>query len=237
MFTFSLAVSALTGLIFGLVPALGATRVNLAEAPKEASRSATGSRRASAVDALIMAEVSMAFILLVSTGLLIKSIYRLSSVPPGFNPDRVVATSTSLSQTAYSTPQSRALFTRQILDRVRSMSGVEAAGVTSDLPLDGADDMQFTIDGRDVPPGKEPMTRYMSISPVYFATLKIPIVRGRDFLESDTESSTPVIVISETMARRFFPNGEPLGKRLRLETSPTVPREIVGVAADRNWRE
>ncbi len=235
--TFGLAVSLLTGLMFGVIPALQATRVNLTEALKQAGRTGAVSRRANAVSALIVAEVSLAFILLVSTGLLIKSVYRLSSVPPSFNPDRVVSTSTSLTQSAYPNQQMRASFASQVLDRVRSMNGVEAVGVTTDLPLTPADSMRFTVDSRPAPPpGKEPSIRYLSVSPGYFAALKIPIVRGRDFLESDTESSTPVVVISKTMARRFFPDEEPLGKRLRLDASPTVPREIVGVAADMRQR-
>ncbi len=226
---FSLLVSILTGILFGLTPALQASKVNLNEVMKEGTRgSSGGSGRKRMRSALVVCEVALSLVLVIGAGLLIKSFIRLVSTDPGFDPDRVLAMSLPLSNSKYPTPEQKGRFFQEVIKRVSELPGVEAAGVTTLLPIGGGDIVHsFNVEGRPpTAPGSEPTARYQVISPSYFEAMKMTLRRGRTFTEEDAASASQVI-INEALARRYFPDEDPMGKRIILEGQ--APREIIGV--------
>jgi predicted permease len=227
---FTLLVSVLTGLVFGLAPALRASKTDLGEPLKEGGRSSTeGARRNPLRGLLVVSEVALSLMLLAGTGLLIKSFVRLLQTDPGYQTERVLTASLSLSETKYPEPEQQAEVYRQVLRRVASLPGVEAAGAASLLPLGGRDSYNvFRIEGR--PPfaaGQEPSVRYQVVSPDYFRAMGIQLLRGRSFTEGDTKDSPQVVMVNEAFARRHLSNEDPTGKRLVIGDEP--PREIIGV--------
>jgi len=235
---FTLAVSLVTGIGFGITPALQASSSDLNETLKEGGRgSTTGRRRDLTRSLLVVSEVALSLMLLVGAGLLIKSFVRLLSSDPGYDTQRVLTVNVPLSRTKYPQPEQQANFFQQALERMRALPGVEVVAATSLLPLSGNDSIStFTIEGRPpVVPGQEPDARQQTISPDFFRALGIPLRRGRDFTARDTATQTPVIMINETFARSFFPGEDPTGKRIRLDSETAEnkpPREIVGVVGD-----
>jgi predicted permease len=240
VFAFTLAISTLTGIIFGLAPALRARRIDLQEALKEGARNATAGASRSRVRAmLVVSEVALSLVLLIGAGLLIKSFVRLRSVNPGFDPEHVLTTDLSLSKVKYPEPQQqRALFS-QLVEQLRTVPGVESAAVAYPLPFSGTTSSNsFMIEGRPAPaPAEKPVASYHAISPDYFHLLRIPLMSGRVFTEQDSAKSPPVLIINETFARRFFPGQDPLGQRIAIERASgnkavQDTREIVGVVSD-----
>ncbi len=235
----TLLVSLIAGLVFGLVPALHASKVDLSDGLK-ASSMAGGFRRRRASRLLIVSELAISLVLLVGSGLMIRSFLHLQTVSGGIDPDNLLQT---ISDGGRSFPEAVAYW-RSALDRTRQDPGVLFAAVTSRPPFHGARGQRFAIDGRSSVPGQEPQAGDILVSEDYFRTMGIPLVKGRAFSERDSGTSTPVVIISESLARRHFPNEDPLGKRVSLaERSPmpccaaaqpveNVWREIVGVAAD-----
>ncbi|HKP86339.1 MAG TPA: ABC transporter permease [Blastocatellia bacterium] len=236
---FTLAMSLLTGALFGLAPALGATKPDLNESLKEGSRGSTaGSGRNGLRRALVVFEVAAALVLLVGAGLLIKSFARLREVNAGFDARNVLTATLSLPRSKYPDARSQAGFFRQAIERIENLPGVESVGAINDLPLNGdRDSTSFTIEGQPPQaPGQQPNTEWRLVSGDYFKAMSVPILKGRAFTEADTNSAPPVIIINEAMAARFFPGEDPIGKRLVLNltiSNPVpVPREIVGVAGN-----
>jgi putative ABC transport system permease protein len=233
---FTLAASVLTGLLFGLAPALNFSSQDLNRTLKEGARGVAGGRRQSRVQgALVVSEIALALVLLAGAGLLARSYARLSRVDPGFDADGALTARVSLSEVKYRDKDRQARFFAQVLERVRALPGVRHAGAVSDLPFSGSRTGQsFDIEGH--PPGPDELTPsadYRKVSPDYFEAMGIVLLRGRDFTERDGESSTPVAVVNEAFARRFFDGEEVLGKRLLYpEGERRVSREIVGVVAD-----
>lgn len=227
---FAVAVSLATGLLFGLAPALQASRPDLNAAFKEGGRSASlrGRRQRSV---LVVAEIAMALLLFVCTGLLVKSFVRLQTVDPGFRQDNLLTMRLSLPESKYSDPQRIAGFYATLLDRLRDTAGVEGVAAASLLPRSrsGAS-VPFTIDGKPpASPRDTPTTGVVTVSSSYFETLGVAVVRGRSFSPVDREGSPGVVVVSESFARRFWPQGEPVGGRILIDGER---REIVGVAGD-----
>lgn len=227
---FAVAVSLATGLLFGLAPALQASRPDLNAAFKEGGRSASlrGRRQRSV---LVVAEIAMALLLFVCTGLLVKSFVRLQTVDPGFRQDGLLTMRLSLPEARYSDPQRIAAFYGTLIDRLRATPGVEGVAAASLLPRSrsGAS-IPFTIDGRPpASPRDTPTTGVVTVSSSYFETLGVPVVRGRSLSSSDREGSSPVVVVSESFARRFWQQGDPVGGRIEIDGER---REIVGVAGD-----
>ncbi len=226
-FTFGLAI--LTSLIFGLVPALQSSKADLNETLKESGRSATGViRRRRLGSALVVAEVALSFVLLVGAGLMINSLVRLQRVNPGFRTDRILSMQIALPSTRYTQerPELTAAFFQQLVERVKALPGVEAAGVTSALPLTNSGwGKLFTLEDRTPPKSLDdvPNVQYRQVSPEYLSTLAIPIIKGRAFSEHDARDALPVAVINETLARQYFENADPIGKRLFLGP----PEELV----------
>src|SRR5215207_6705897 len=234
---FALSVSALTGLAFGLVPALQASKVELTDALKSV-RSTGGGRRSLARGALVAAEAALSLVLLVGAGLLVKSFVRLTGVELGFDPTHVVAADISLPY-RYNTQEKRAEFYRQLLTRVESLPGVSSAAVSQSVPLSGEEHgAQFMVVGRE--PAPDGSDRHGSIfhrvSEGYFKTLGVRLLRGRNLNERDTAGAPGVALINESLARRVFPGEDPLGKQIVLAADDTPrPREIVGVVSDTRY--
>ncbi|HKS30576.1 MAG TPA: ABC transporter permease [Pyrinomonadaceae bacterium] len=237
---FTFAISALTGILFGLAPTLQSRRIDLHEALKEGVRNTTaGPSRSRVRGLLVVSEVALSLVLLIGAGLLIKSFVRLRSVNPGFDPEHVLTTDLSLSKVKYPAPEQQQAFFSQLIERLRSVPGVESAAVIYPLPFGGTSSgNSFIIDGRPEPaPGEKPTANYRAVSPDYFQLLRIPLIRGRAFSEQDGGKAPPVLIINETFARRFFPGQDPLGQRVAIERARGDKavqdmREIVGVVKD-----
>jgi putative ABC transport system permease protein len=230
---FTVSIAAVTGIIFGLAPALQLSKLDLNHSLKDTGKGTPGGMRGGRLrGALVVAETALALLLLIGSGLLMKSFILLQRVDPGFNPDHVVTLRTILSRTPYPNPPQVVNFYTQLLDRVKATPGVQSAATISTLPLSGNQtDTHFLIDGRPAPPPEqEPSAWFNSVSSDYFQTMQLRLVKGRTFSENDNEKSPPVAIISEAMARKFFPNEEPLGKR--IGRGPDRWREIVGVVRD-----
>jgi putative ABC transport system permease protein len=234
---FTMGISLLTGLVFGLLPALHLSKLDLAEPLKESGRSSTDSARSKQLrSVLVVGEVALALMPLVGSGLLIQSFLRLQRVNPGFNPRHVLTFNLGLPDARYNTVQQAAFF-RQILERVRALPGIRSASAVVPLPL--SEDRvrtSFEIEGRPVPKSEEPLTEYCSVASDYFRTMQIPLFEGRDFTEGDDMKALAVVIVNQKFAQRFFPNQNPLGKRIKPGISATesdrVMREIVGVVGD-----
>jgi predicted permease len=240
---FVLAVSVFTGLGFGLAPALRASAVHLNDSLKEGGRgSGEGLRHNRLRSLLVASEFAMSLILLVGAGLMIRSFAALEAVDPGFSPEHVLSMIVSVTGAESAEPAHRVAFFRELLDRVRTLPGVESASAINHLPLAGdLWDRTLVIEGRPIPrPGEAEDAVYRMVLPGYFHTMKIPIVRGRDFAQSDGLQSPAVVVINEAMARRCWPGEDPIGKRFALEDSLPSPQwiTVVGVAknsAEKDW--
>jgi len=229
---FTLGIALLTGVVFGLAPALQVSRTDLNHSLKEGGRDAqSGARGGRLRGALVVAEMALALMLLVGAGLMIKSFVMLQRVDAGFNPDHVLTLNIALPRINYpDRPQIVAFYT-QLLDRIKALPGVQSAGLTSSLPLTGNNtDVNFLVEGRPQPPSnQQPAAWYSQVSPDYFRAMGMRLVKGRVFTEQDNEQAPRVVIISETLARRYFPGEDPLGKRIG---SPNNWREIVGVMTD-----
>jgi predicted permease len=231
---FTVGVSLLTGVLFGLAPALQASKVDLHDALKEGGRSGSGGMKRGARSVLVVAEMALALVLLIGAGLLIKSFAQLQQVNPGFRPEGVLSMQLTLPEAKYKEPRQRQEFYRQLMERVRALPGVEAAGATNVLPLSGQNQSgSFNIEGRPVPQGQSPPhgDRWL-VTADYFRTMNIPLVRGRYFTEQDGPDAPGVAMVDETMARKYWPGEDPVGKRITFETGPDNQprwREIVGL--------
>ncbi|HEX3082982.1 MAG TPA: ABC transporter permease, partial [Pyrinomonadaceae bacterium] len=234
---FTLGVTLLTGFVFGLVPALHLSKTDLTESLKE-GRGAGGSARKNRVrGVLVIAELAIAVVLLVGAGLLIQSFWRLQHVNSGLQAQNVLTFNVSLPEVRYSS-EKQARFYRDLLNRVRGLPGVQSASAALPLPLSGDRfSISFQIDGRPVAPKDEPSADLFMTEPDYFRTMGIHLIKGRDFNEHDDHSSTPVVIVSETFARQFFPGENAIGKRMQpgissWENDKSTMREIIGVVAD-----
>jgi putative ABC transport system permease protein len=235
---FTAGVSLCTGLLFGIVPAMRTAKLDLREALNEGSRGSTaGPGHHRLRGALVAMEIALAMLLLVGSGLLLRSFSRLQEVPPGFQPDHLFVADIPLSQTAYAKPQDRYQFFDRLVERAKTLPGVRSAAAASFLPVSGGGSViHFNITGR---PPKSPhefvAAGYRTITPNYLETLGVPLLQGRLFTYADNDKSPAVVVINKTMVSTFFPNENPLGKRLQLGALPDqqVPTmEIVGVVGD-----
>jgi predicted permease len=230
---FTLLVSLLTGVLFGLAPALQASKPDLNETLKEGSRGSTGNRQV-VRSLLVVAEIAMALMLLVGAGLLIKSFARLLVENPGFNTDNLLTMQLSLPGSKYNQGHQVRAFYQQAIEQVKAQPGVESAAAISNLPLSGSvSSGNFSIQGRPpLAPGElAPHSDRRTITLDYFQTMKIPLVTGRYFSETDSADATPVAIIDETMARAYWPDEDPIGKHLSFEGTNNQSRwrEIVGV--------
>jgi putative ABC transport system permease protein len=235
---FTLGVSLLTGLIFGLAPAFHSSKTELVETLKEGGRGTSeGARRNRVRNVLVVAELAIAVVLLVGAGLLIQSLWRLQNVNSGLQPDKVLTFNVTLPEIKYKT-EKQAQFFIDLKQRLQTTPGVVSSSWIYPLPL--SEDLfviTFEIDGRPVAPKDQPSADFFTTGVDYFKTMGIPIIKGRDFDDRDKHGSTPVVIVTEKFAREFFPNEEPVGKRIRpgigtYDGEDTPWREIVGVVGD-----
>jgi putative ABC transport system permease protein len=234
---FTLLISVLTGVIFGLAPALSAvSRGDLNETLKEGGRATgAGSGHNRMRSLLVVAEVALSLVLLVGAGLLIKSFLRLSQVETGFNAESVMTMRLALPQAKYMEAPKRAAFYQQLLERTQALPGVEAVGVISELPLSGQNnDTYFALEGQPLSStaSDDNLANIRTASPDYFRAMSIPLVKGRFFNDGDREGAPRALIISESFARRFFPNADPIGRRLTLDLGEPWQGEIVGVVGN-----
>ena len=237
---FTVGTSLLTAIFFGAIPAAQMTRASLATCLKEGGRgtmAARGSARMRA--ALVVAEMALAVMLLAGAGLLIRSFDRLQSVDPGFRPDETLSFELSLPRTAYQKDEQVSAFFDRFIERVRAVPGVRSAGAVMALPLSGARfNISFRVLGRpESAPGQEPSMEVRVATPDYFRTMGIPLLRGRLFNEGDAADVPWVVVLSESAAREYFPNEDPIGKRIemgwrRRTDDKRAGGEVVGVVGD-----
>jgi predicted permease len=233
---FTVAMTLLTGIIFGLAPALQASKADLNDALKDGGRgSGEGGRRNKLRSALVIAEVAMSLVLLVGAGLLAQSFMRLLNVTAGFNPERVMTLDLLMSGKKYPDKVQQTTFLQNLLQRASALPGVEAVGVVNPLPLNGNfDAYSFEISGRaPATPNQQPAADRRVISPDYFRAMSIAVQKGRPFSERDVKDAPAVAIINETFARRYFADTDPLGQRIVFTDAPDAPaREVVGVVAD-----
>ncbi|HEX8846861.1 MAG TPA: ABC transporter permease [Pyrinomonadaceae bacterium] len=233
---FTIIVSLLAGVLCGLAPALRLSKPDLNGTLKEVVKGAAGgvsNRRIR--NLLIVSEVALALLLLVSAGLMVKSFVRLQEVNPGFRPDNVLTMEVSLPKAKYAESYQMAAFYRQSLEQIAALPGVHSVGVISHLPLSGENaNTLFTLDGQAAQSSDELYAGYRVTSSDYFSAMSIPLKSGRAFNERDTDQAQPVVIINETMARRYWPKEDPLGKRIkRGDLHSTRPwLTVVGVVGD-----
>jgi putative ABC transport system permease protein len=233
---FTLGISLLTGVIFGLVPAFEATRVNLTESLKEGGKNIGGSIRSHRLrNSLVIAEIALALVLLVCAGLLIRSFARLQSVDPGFNASNVLTMKVGLPGRKYDTDQKRISFFRQAIAQMQALPGVESAGAVSFLPFASPHAGTLVeIEGRPkMPPGQGLGTGVIVTDLNYFRTMQIPLKRGRLFTDQEAAEMRHVVVVNEAFARTNFPGEDPLGKRVVIHMKDdNQPCEIIGIVGD-----
>lgn len=233
---FTLLVSFAAGIIIGIMPALQFTRTGVSETLKQGSgRSGGTSLKQHTRKALVISEVALSLVLLIGAGLMIRSFWNLQRVDPGFDTSNALTMSVVLTPIRYSEPNQQLAFLDQALERIRVVPGVVSVGATTTIPLTGGGSTQpFSIEGR--PAGaiaEQPMAQTRYISPDYFRAIGIPLRQGRFFSDQDRDNSVPVVIISEAMARRFWPGENPIGKRLTPSFHHEQgTREIVGVVGD-----
>ena len=232
---FALAVTIATGLLFGLAPALGATRMNLVEALKEGGQRTIGGATAPRIrNGLLVLQVALALVLVVAAGLLIRTFYDMLHADAGFDATRVVTFELPLPPSRYSDTNRMALVYGQVLERVREIPGVQSAGFASEVPMGGETDSTIIrIPGRSQGrPGDAPGANYQFVSPEFFGAMGTPLEQGRDIAASDGLTSMPVTVVSRTMAQKYWPGQNPVGRQVGVGMVRIPLRTIIGVVAD-----
>ena len=234
---FTLLVALVTGIAFGVVPAIQGSHFNLNDTLKESGRDSAGGGKGNRIRGLlVIGEVAVSFVLLIGAGLLINSFFHLRNLDPGFRADHLLTMKVNLSEVKYPDRERRAAFFDEVMRRVSQLPGVQSAAVAGNLPLTyNGDSMMISVEGvPDPPPDQQPDVIYRAIGPGYFATMGIPIVRGRDFTDQDNGDSKDVVIISEKTAQQFWPGQDPIGKRLKpgLSTSSSPWREVIGIVKD-----
>lgn len=215
---FTAGAAVLTGLVCGLAPALRASRVNLQEALKEGARGTASGSSKRLNNAFVIAQIALSLVLLIGAGLLLTSFRKLLSVDPGFRSENVLSGRLELPENKYAAPVQVRNFYNQLIERVRNLPGVRAAGLCNVVPFSGGGDgEEFTVEGQEAGPGDPvQVTWFRSATPGYFLATGIPILKGRVFADSDTETSQRVAIVDEKIARTYWPNEDPIGKRVRV---------------------
>jgi putative ABC transport system permease protein len=235
---FLFAATILTSAGFGLVPALQASSVNLNGTLKEGARGSSESfRRSRLRSLLVVSEFALALMLLIGAGLMIRTFTALQAVDAGFNPHNIVSMMVSVAGSKEADAGRREIFYRELIERVRSLPGVEAAGAINHLPLAGDSwGRSFVIEGRARPgPGETPTAVYRMVTPGYFQTMRLPLMRGRDVTEADTVNAPGIVIINERAAKQYWPGENPIGKRISLnDEKPDPPTwlTVVGISKD-----
>ena len=237
---FTFAVSVLTGLLFSLAPTLKASSPDVNEVLKSGTKAATSVQSLRLWrDFLVVSEVALSLILLVGAGLMIRSFSQLVNVPPGFDPRNVLTGRISLTQAIYEKPEERVLYINQTLERLKALPGVESVAFVAPMPFSGGNvGSDFRIEGRPIPEaGREPTASNRSVTTEYFQSIKIPLIKGRYFNQQDKRGGVGAAIINQTLAERYFPNEDPIGKRIshigaNQDDGDPEQWEIVGIVGD-----
>jgi predicted permease len=231
---FTFAISLLCGAFFGLAPAAGLLTENLATPLREGGRGGTGNSATAKLRGLfLVAEIALALVLVIASGLLVRTFFRLLAVDPGFHAERVLTFELSLPGTRYQNGTHIVAFYQKVQRALQAIPGVAYAGLVETVPMAGASDGSLIrVPGHPAAPGKEPFASYNIASPDYFSAVGTPLSRGRSFRDSDQPTSRPVVIVNSAMARKFWPGENPIGKQVGLADTTTPLMEIVGVAAD-----
>jgi putative ABC transport system permease protein len=230
---FTLFVSLLTAILFGLAPALQASRINLIDTLKEGGRGASEGGRRILRNSLIVAEVALSLLLLIGAGLLFRSFMQLQNVPLGFQPENVTTMGVNLPRAVYQRPQERAQFIEQLIAKISVMPGIQSAGAVDSLPLGAKrQGTGIIVEGEPPLPGEDRSINFSYITPGYFRAMGIQLQRGRDITEADKADSKAVAIISNIAAERYFPNEDPIGKRVSLGFRSQTMFEIIGIVTD-----
>jgi putative ABC transport system permease protein len=230
---FTLGLSLLTGVIFGLAPAWQAQRANLNEVLKEGGRTAAASGGRWLRNGLVIAEVALSLVLLVGASLLLRSFSKLNSVDPGFRPENVLSFRVALPRAAYSDATRQTAFYESLVERLEAMPQVTSAAAVQTLPMRGTYVLSTGIVGRPpLPPSQQPSITYRVVAGRYFETLGIPLLRGRAFTARDTASSPGVVIVDQAFVNEHFRGEDPLGRQLTIGNGTNRPYEIVGVVGD-----
>jgi putative ABC transport system permease protein len=228
---FTFGVSLLTGIVFGLVPAMQSSRPDLNDALKEGARGSSSGHRV-VRNLFVVSEMALALVLLVGAGLMLRSFSQLNRVKTGFDAENVLTMRVQLPAAKYGEPQQRADFFKRAEERLTTLPGVKSVGAISYLPLTGlATSTSFNLATKPLPPSEAPGTEVRPITPGYFNAMGIPLIKGRTFDERDGANSR-VLIINETLARKFFPGQDPIGQQLIISWEPEVADEIIGVVGD-----
>jgi putative ABC transport system permease protein len=236
---FAFVVALGTAFLFGIVPAMQASRVDAAGAMKDEGTRTAGSRSHRRLhQALVISELALAQVLLAGAGLLIASFIRVQNVELGFRADQVIAAEITLPGERYRDPQRKAAFHRNVLERFASIPGIQSAAMGLTVPLRGAVNRGLWITGRPAPPpGLGQSVDFQIVSPNYFQTLGIPLLHGRGFTEHDHHKAPLVVVVSRAMARKYWPGEDAIGKQVQINGEKAPPREIVGIVGDVRQRD
>ena len=231
---FTLIVSILTGVLAGLIPSLRFTRTDVNEALKQGSRGSSDASGGKTRNVLVVSEVALSLVLLIGAGLMVRTLWELRSVKPGFDSANVLTMDVVVPADRFSAPAGQVNFFQEVLQRVRALPGIDSAGVIDSLPLsDGGSHQPFSIEGRPVlPMSEQPEVDVRLISPGYLKAMHVPVIRGRDLSDADSAGRPGAALISDALARRFWPNEDPLGKHITLTFSPDVVREVVGIVGN-----
>jgi putative ABC transport system permease protein len=237
---FTIGVSLLTGILFGLIPALGVSRADVSSTIKESgSRTGTGLRHNKTRSALVVSEMALALVLLCGAALLIRTFIALRTVDPGFKPHNVLTMKISLSGPRFQKTAGVAELLRNVTEHINALPGVVTTGASCCLPLEGGFGLPFLIEGRALAAGEQDHggSGYIPMAPGFFEAFKIPVLRGRSFSFRDDGASAPVAIINEVMARRFWPKGDPLADRVVIGKGvgpefEDAPRQIIGVVGN-----
>ena len=233
VFAFTFLIAFVTGTLAGLIPALHATRVSFSETLKESGSAVAVSHRL-ARGLLTAGEIAIALVMLVGAGLATRSLIRLLGVQLGFDPRQVVAGYVSLPDSRYPKDSQQITFFRNLIDRVQALPGVLSAGAAEELPLEGGHNGPVVIEGQPAPKDmwSSPLVEYCTVTPNYFRTMRIPLLSGRDVAETDTPKQPLVAVINETMARRFWPHQDAVGRRFKHNDPDAKWITVIGVVGD-----
>jgi predicted permease len=229
---FMVAISLLTGILFGIFPALQLSRTNVNQTLRDEGRGSTGGhRRVQLRGLLVVGQVALSLLLLIGAGLLVRSFSRLLHVEPGFDPQNVLSMNVSLPTVKYSDAQKQVAFFEELVRRVSAVPGVRSAAISAALPLVPKRITPVLPEGQpEVPLAERPFIIIEAINPTWFRTLRVPLQAGREFTDADNAQSPNVVIVNQALARRFFPNQNPIGKHITMGRQ--APSEIVGVAAD-----
>lgn len=231
---FTLGLSILTGLLSGVLPALSMIKGDVSESLKQGLGRLDADSGSSVMrSALVSVEVALSIVLLIGAGLMLRSLWNLQAINPGFDPQNVLTMSLRVPQHQFAAPTQESQFFNDVLQRVRALPGVVDAGAVDDLPLQGGSNQPVAVEGRPVVPmSEQPEVSVRVVTPGYLKAMRVPLLEGRDIEDSDTADSTRVVVISKAMAKQFWPNESPIGHHLKLTFFPDKERTVVGVVGD-----